>query len=211
MGMNTRRWTVLAVLTLLGLAGCYESGRGCLGLFDAHSGDAADTPIDQDADATMEADADLDCILWSSRVFVDYVQSVSLPVEGFVTVTLRGGQQLQLDVLNSLGEFWDELLDSYRERHRPIYLEVDDARTMTIIDLLMPLESQVQAISPDTDGVFVELAHSHAIQFLNRSHPCYEQLLTAIETAQRQGSVVLVCTDYNDGNKILDARPLPAP
>lgn len=201
-GIYTIHRTVIAALTLIGLAGCYESSRADFSFVDAHSDAHSD-------EATMDEDTGPgpECELWGVSVFVDYVQDLSPPAEGFVTVTLRAGQQLQLDVQNPLGELWAEILGSYQEEHEPIYLEVDDPGSMTIIDLIMPLESEVHDITPAADGMEVELVYSAAIHFLYLSYPCYEQMLAAIETAQRQGSSVLVCTDFNDGNKILDARP----
>jgi len=87
-----------------------------------------------------------------------------------------------------------------------VYLEIDDPGTMMIIDLIMPLESTVHSITSAADGMQVELVYSAAIYFLYLSHPCYEQMLAAIETALIRGSTVLASTDFNDGNRILDAR-----
>ncbi|MFH1437337.1 MAG: hypothetical protein ABIJ56_16655 [Pseudomonadota bacterium] len=197
------RLIIITALMLLGPAGCYESSRAGSNLPDADSDGAADALMDQDTGPV--------CALWGVTVFVDYVQSLSPPVDGFVTVTLRGGQEFQLNVRSSLGELWAEILESYRERHEPVYLEIDDPRTLTIIDVLMPLESPLHDIRPAEDGVEVVFIYSAAIHFLYRSHPCYEQMLGVLETARSRGLSVLATTDFNNGNRILDARTLLEP
>ena len=77
---------------------------------------------------------------------------------------------------------------------------------MTIIDVLMPLESPVHDIRPAEEGMEVEFVYSAAIHFLYRSQPCYEQMLDVLETAYSQGHSVLATTDFNESSGILDVR-----
>ena len=120
----------IPALVFLGLSGCYTSSSMDSGPPDAGS----------------------ECPLWGTSVFVDYVQAVSEPSEGFVTARLRGGQQLHLDVQTARGEHWAGIMGRYRDSHEPLYFEVDDAGTMTIIDLIMPLESPVHAVRTAAEG-----------------------------------------------------------
>ena len=174
----------IPALLILGPAGCYTSSSMDSG----------------------PPDAGPECPLWGTSVFVDYVQAISEQSEGFITVTLRDGQQFWLDVQTARGEIWTEMLELHRVEHKPVYLEIDDPGTMTIINLIMSLESPVHDVRTAAEGTEVELVYSAAVHFLQLSHPCYGQMLAAIETAHREGSNVLVSADYNDGSRILDAR-----
>ena len=184
MSMSSMHRAAIPVLALLGLTGCYTSSS-------MDSGPPGENP---------------ECPLWGTSVFVDYVQAISEPSEGFVTVTLLDGHQFRLDVQTARGEFWAGIIGSYRDSHEPLYFEVDGPGTMTIIHLLLPLESPVRAVRTAAEGTEVELDYSAAIHFLHLSHTCYEQMLAALETSLSRGSAVLVSTDYNDGNRILDVR-----
>lgn len=210
--MNAKMLAAAAML--LGLGGCYMSSGGTSNLPDARTDPTevempADAELEPPADADLEPqpDSDPDCDLWNSRVFVDIVVEMSDPVGGVVTVTLRGGQQLLLDVTTPLGEVWFDIVDRYRTQGDPIYFQVDDPRTMNVIDVLMPYDSPLVAVRPSPEGMEVELVYSAAIHFLYRSHPCYDQMLGVLEAAMADGSYVLVSTDFNEGNGILDARP----
>jgi hypothetical protein len=210
--MNVMR--IAAAAMLLGPGGCYMSSGGTSNLPDARIDPTevempADAELEPPVDADLEPqpDSDPDCDLWNSRVFVDIVVEISGPVGGVVTVTLRGGQRLLLNVTTPLGEVWADILDRHRTQGDPVYLQVDDPRTMNVIDVLMPYDSPLVALEPSVEGMEVELVYSAAIHFLYLSHPCYDQMLEVLRAAMADGSYVLVSTDFNEGNGILDARP----
>jgi hypothetical protein len=202
--MNAK--TLAAAAMLLAPGGCYMSSGGASSLPDART-DPTDVEMTADTELDPRPDSDPDCDLWNSRVFVDVVMEMSEPVEGVVTVTLRGGQRLLLNVSTPLGEVWSDILDRYRAQGDPLYLQVDDPRAMNVIDVLMPYDSPLVALEPFAEGMEVELVYSAAIHFLYRSHPCYDRMLGVLEAAVADGSYVLVSTDFNEGNGILDARP----
>jgi hypothetical protein len=74
------------------------------------------------------------------------------------------------------------------------------------------LTVKVGALNPTSakDAVEVELVISHARHHLRRTNPDFETLLDALQTAQKQDTVVLV-TERLDDHEIVDVRSLPNP
>ena len=206
MSMNSMHRAAIPVLALLGLTGCYTSSSMDWDQSDAGPAETIDTADVLEDEAAMDEDAGPECPLWGTSVFVDYVHAISELSEGFVTLTLRGGQQFRLDVQTARGEIWTEMLELHYVEHKPVYLEIDDPGTMTITKVIMTLESPVHDLRTAAEGTEVELDYSAAIHFLHLSHPCYEQMLAALETALSRDSAVLVSTDCNDGSRILDVH-----
>ena len=189
-----RSLPVLALIQACMLPACWQSTPRRPGL------DASSDPAPE-----QEADAGQECIVGGpGSMVMDLVTAVSDPVDSIVTVTFQSSAPVLVDVSTALGAFWAELMDRYRQEGRPVYVELDPGTRM-VIDFLFPLETRVQSVTHEPDGVEVLLTNSHAVHFLWRSNPCFDHLLEELEAALEDQSDVLVTEDDELG--IVDIRP----
>jgi hypothetical protein len=102
---------------------------------------------------------------------------------------------------------WAEVLESLRESKKPAYIELNTS-TGRITSLLLPRAHEVIAIrDAEKDGdLEVELHRSHAVHYLRRRHPRFEELRELLEEAIRSQRSMLV-TKSLDGSAIVDIRP----
>lgn len=128
------------------------------------------------------------------------------PTPQFLTVKFQGGRTGLLDMTSHRGVVWADVLQSLRQAHQPAYVEIDP-KTNRITELLCPVNMTVAAVKPADDGVEVELIISQARHYLRRRHPDYQELLSLLQTAQKDRTPVLV-TETLDSHEIIDVRPL---
>ncbi len=122
-------------------------------------------------------------------------------------VRLAGGQVGLLNRADPRYSVWANVLESLRDAGQPAYVEIDPA-TRYITELLVPLRVRVGGIVPNANGVEVELIISHARHYLRRGTPHFQEMLEALQTAQREGGEVLVAETL-DEHVMIDVRPAP--
>jgi hypothetical protein len=129
----------------------------------------------------------------------------------YVDIAFEGGRKARLDMTTSRAAVWADILDSLRQAGEPAYVEIDPA-SGDITELLRPLRVRVGALTPDATGdtVEVELIISAARHYLRATNPDFQELLSILQTAQQQGSTVLV-TETLDDHEIIDVKLLPGP
>ena len=123
-----------------------------------------------------------------------------------LTVHFEGGRTGLLDTSEERGRVWADVLLSLREAGQPAYVEIDP-RNRAITTLLLPREVTVSDVRPAERGVEVELVVSHAVHFVRRSNPNYDELVKELRRAQKSQSRVLV-TETLDSHEIVDVRPV---
>ena len=106
---------------------------------------------------------------------------------------------------------WEAVLDDLRQANEPVFLETDP-NTNIITQVLLPKSVVVADIAPAPVGNKheVDLEISQARHYLNTTNPDYQELLSALTVALKQGAAVLV-TETLDDHEIIDVRPDPSP
>jgi hypothetical protein len=124
---------------------------------------------------------------------------------GSTTVHFQSGRTGLLNPSDPRSAAWASVLDSLRQDKEPAYVEVD-SRTNEITRLLCPLTAEVEAVRlTPTGDVEVDLAVSQSQHYLKRTNPDFRQLLHDLQTAQQQGTPVLV-TETPDDHEVIDVR-----
>lgn len=127
-----------------------------------------------------------------------------------ITVNFQGGRSAFLDMSIPRSVVWADILDSWRKADRPVYVEINP-ETNVITQLLLPLVVTVESITPIITGdIEVRLINSHALHYLRRKNPDFQDILNALQIALEEESEVVV-TDTLDGYQIIDVKPLPKP
>ncbi len=138
-------------------------------------------------------------------VIVDLMTGLSAPADDFVTVSLRDHDPIYLDMTKPNATARAEILESMRQLGSPMYFEIaPNARV--ILDYLFPIEGQVLELITQEDGIAVHLTTSAAVHFLYQANPDFQQFLDALEVAKQLGTALLITTDMDEGNKIVDVR-----
>ncbi len=129
------------------------------------------------------------------------------PPPQFVTVNFQGGRSGRLDMSLRRSAVWAQVLDSLRQSNQPAYLEIDPENNI-INQLLLPYAVRIGELTPMEEGdIEVEFIISQAAHYLRRANPDFDELQTALQTAQEEGGAVLVTE--TDNHEIIDVRPLP--
>jgi hypothetical protein len=110
---------------------------------------------------------------------------------------------------NPPSAIWADVLESLRAMEQPAYVEVDPA-TQYIVLLLIPLSVHVGVMKEVPDGFEVELIISHALHYLRRDRPHFQEMLATLQTAQKDKTELLV-TETLDEHVIIDARRAVTP
>jgi len=127
-----------------------------------------------------------------------------------IDVKFGAGAVGRLDFTSARGRAWAEVLKSLQEHRQPAYVEIDP-ETRYIKTLLLPLSFSVKTIREalGTGDLEIELEISHAVHYLRRDSPRFEELRKVLERARRQKEKVLV-TESLDSEAIVDVRPVPS-
>lgn len=153
-----------------------------------------------------------------ANALVDAVAGLSSPPEAlaaragepppeFVTVSFQGGRSGRLDASSPQFAVWAEVLDSQRQAHLPVYVEIDPESEI-ITELLCPLTVHVGEITAPGEGqdVEVELTISQARHYLRGDQPNFAELLELLKDAQEKQTSVIVTE--TDDHQIIDVTPL---
>jgi hypothetical protein len=127
-----------------------------------------------------------------------------------LSVKFEADQQGLLDLSHPRAAVWARMIDRLQRDNRPVYVEIDpDTRIIT--KLCIPEAASVLKINPHgEDIVYVSFHTSSARHYLRRSHPDFQQMLDALQTALDTNTTVLV-TSTHDDFEIIDVRSLPTP
>lgn len=127
-----------------------------------------------------------------------------------VSVTFESNRTGLLDLKSPLAAVWADVLEHLRQQNRPAYVEIDP-ETKVITEVLVPQAARVWSIKlqpqGDVDVVFYTSAARH---YLRWTHPDFQQMLNALQTAKDSDTTVLVTASRPD-QEIVDVRPLPKP
>jgi hypothetical protein len=157
----------------------------------------------------------------NSNVLVDEIRGLSPSPEAllaaggrqaqFATVNFQGGRAGFLDLKNPRSVVWFDVLRSLQQNNQPVYVEIEPNSNI-ITELLCPLTVRVESLTPTATGDIIEvlLLISHAQHYLKRTNPNFQQLLSILQSAQEQGTTVLV-TEVLDTHEIIDVRISPKP
>lgn len=136
-------------------------------------------------------------------VIVDVVIGPFAPADQVVTVNLRTGGDVTLELGTPIAEAWHDMLAHSQEYSRPVYLEIVP-ETRRILDVALPIVSPVQALNETTAGVEVALVYSAAVHVLCRTTPGFQELLGLLQDALATGDILVVTE--KDGQGIVDVR-----
>ncbi len=132
------------------------------------------------------------------------------PPPPFVDVTFADGPPARVDMSQERAAVWVDVLDDMRRNQLPVYAERDPA-TGLLTALHVPIVVTVADLTTGSGGdVAVELEPSHARHVLRRANPDFDELLAALQAANRDDTAVVV-TESADHDQIIDVRPAPHP
>lgn len=135
---------------------------------------------------------------------LDRAAAAVLRAERGRSVELEGGRRVQLDPGNLQSAGFAEVLNGLSQRHLPVYVEIDPAKS-TITRLLIPHITRVMNVRPIDEGTLgVELESSHARHVLWRGGADFAELEKQLQEAQRSGGTVILTED--DAHNIIDVR-----
>ena len=151
--------------------------------------------------------------MMQDTILVDFVREVtsdrsrSTLASGRIRVAFASGAVVQLDASNARERVWADVLESLRTSRAPAYLEFDST-TRQVISLLLPRVYRVLAMqdSQMVGDVELELEPSHAVHYLRRRHPRFDELHKLLDTA-RHGNAGVLITESLDDSGIIDVRP----
>jgi hypothetical protein len=141
---------------------------------------------------------------------LDRAPAEMLEGEGGLSVVFDGERRAVLDAKDPRSVGFVEILDSLRELHRPVYLEIDPA-TSAITRLAIPLVGHVVDLRPDESGVLqVGLDTSHAVHRLSLGGPEAVELQRRLRDALDTRRPIILVDD--DAHEILEIREfVPGP
>jgi hypothetical protein len=173
---------------------------------DADSDTDGDTDGDSDSDTDTGTGGD-DCIPGGADSMVmDIPVGISTPVSDIETVTFASSDPVHLDVSTALGQVYHDMIDLFLGNEKPIYLSIEPV-ARTVVNVIMPIEGPVAAVTPTADGAEVELMHSAAIHFLWNTNECFDHFYQSLVDALADQSDQEVSEDPNGDDGIVDVRP----
>jgi hypothetical protein len=137
------------------------------------------------------------------------MEAADKPPESMVTVSFKGGRTGLLDMRRSESTVWAGVLESVQDDDEQAYVEVDP-HSDVITELLLPIDDNVESITPSGDDVEVALRLSHAVHVLKRSNPDFQEILDALESAKKDNARILLTETMRDC-QIIDVRRAPNP
>jgi hypothetical protein len=143
------------------------------------------------------------------NAIVGKINRLDREAEGGAEIELEDGRRARIDPKDRRATGFVELLESRRERGRPVYLEVDpDTGAITRFEI--PLVGRVESVTETpAEDLDIVMPPSHGAHYLRRTSPDFDAWAGLLREAIDKGLPVIITQD--DRQEVIDLRFYPNP